>query len=274
MENRKRVLVVEDDETLLRQYVTSIKDLGIEVDGASTRDEAMACVDRKTYHLALIDVMLTLQRNDRGGLDVMEQIRQLDEGTEMIALSGADEVDVPVEALQKYGAKRYILKHKIKSFQEVLEPIQETLATAPRLKTYGRYRSLIDYLAIGHDTETFWVDKALRLLKPMEGWSGLNAFVSLFFGRYAPLLPKLDTKLLSEFNETEGLLIINLWSKAVGEEVILFARSALGDKDAPAPKPDRKAQLVQEYTKAFVNGWAYLVEEGVRAEFVHSIDTV
>jgi DNA-binding NarL/FixJ family response regulator len=271
MLGKTRVLIIEDDPNLRRQYQEILKRLpDVNIDVASDRAEAFQRVDTKTYHLALIDIMLNGpdDLNDRGGIDVMKRIRELDEGTEMIVLSGAKNVEVPVETLIKYKAWSYIIKHHVKSRDDILGPVQDCLEASSGLKVYGDANSIMDYLAIGQG-QMMWSDKAQRILNPTDGWAGLNAFVSVFFGALAPLLPRHGSTTLTDLDDVSGLLKANLWSKAIGSEVVIFARHGFAKE--PPPIPQKTAKLILHYEKVLIEAWAYAMQDSKRSEFIDSL---
>ena len=51
-------LAADDDKTLLRAISRALGQAGFEVDTAANAEEAMVCVTRETYDVALVDYML------------------------------------------------------------------------------------------------------------------------------------------------------------------------------------------------------------------------
>jgi ActR/RegA family two-component response regulator len=269
----KRLLIVEDDRDMLELYQGIAHSAGLEVVAASTAVEGLGLVRSRTCHAALVDIMLNGpdDLNDRGGVDVIRRIDEMDEGTRIIVLSGTDDIAVPVELLVKYRVFSYIIK-PARSRQDIIRPVKDALDAA-NLRVYGRFRSLIDLLSVGYG-EMLWVNKALIALKTMDGYSGLSVFVNDLFGSLAPLLPRRGAKVLTEIDEAAGVLRANLWSKALGKEVQIIARHASGKVSTPAPEPPAGFHLDCEYQRALVDAWVYCADQSNRDLFVETIEDV
>lgn len=273
--NSTRILVVDDDPDLLPELADTCRKLvasdPVQVDTASTRDGALELLQRKTFHVALVDIMLNGPHdlNDRGGIDVLAKINELDEGTQVIVLSATKDVGVPVDAWLKHRAFSYVQKINIAAESDVLDPVHDALAASSGLKAFGHFRSLIDYLA-ANQGEMAFADRAVNTLQPMDGWSGLNVFMHGFLGPLSPLLPPRGVEKICTIQD--GLLRTNLWSKALGQEVELIARHAIKSEEDPVPTPSRPSALEWHYRKCFVNGWAYTVADSDRTRFYDRID--
>lgn len=68
---KKRVLVVEDEESLLKLLTVILTVNGYEVFGASTGNEALGKLSDETFDLIILDIMLP----DINGYDICRQIK-------------------------------------------------------------------------------------------------------------------------------------------------------------------------------------------------------
>lgn len=84
--DRSAVLIVEDDALLRDAFRLLLEDSGYRVLGAGTADEAVDLARREHPGLVLLDLGLP----DRSGMDVVRELRQLEElnTISVVALSG------------------------------------------------------------------------------------------------------------------------------------------------------------------------------------------
>ncbi len=105
MEEKTRVLVV-DDEKGIREGCRRILSIeGCVVDAASNGQEGLELVKSNRYDLMLVDLMMPVM----GGLEMMEQVRQQDPEIVMIVITGFATIETAVEAM-KHGAYDYVPK--------------------------------------------------------------------------------------------------------------------------------------------------------------------
>jgi putative nucleotidyltransferase with HDIG domain len=105
MNNKPRVLVVDDDANLRKTLADILRLKGYEVAGAESGAAALAEAQRAFASVALIDLRLP----DMSGIEVMEKIKADSPLTEAIILTGHASLDTAVEATNK-GAFSYLLK--------------------------------------------------------------------------------------------------------------------------------------------------------------------
>jgi CheY-like chemotaxis protein len=226
-----RVLVVEDREDLRDGLVRHIRRLGPRVWGVGTREDAIAQAERISFHLAVVDIMLSNDYNDRGGLEVIKFIKSLEEGTRCIAVSQSPHAEVPVRAME-IGIDKYILKADIKSPKDYLHPINETLKTA-KLSEYGCFDNLFAYLAAPTPRE-IWEANAINVL-------GTNAeiFASSLNEALESEFPALRGKagnMPIQIDRPSGTLSGVLWSRVRGEAIeFQFGRGGLSGDAQGSP---------------------------------------
>jgi DNA-binding NtrC family response regulator len=100
-----RILVV-DDEADIRESLETLLDLeGYAVELAVDGGDCLRKVEKSTYDLILLDLMMP----DRSGMDVLRDLRQRDIDTPIIMMTAYGSVEVAVNAL-KAGANDYFSK--------------------------------------------------------------------------------------------------------------------------------------------------------------------
>lgn len=101
----RTILVVDDDEAFRTRLVRALRDRGLDANGAADYHSAMACARQESPELALVDLRLP----GRGGLDVVRDLRQFDQTTNIIVLTGYGSIATAVQSV-KLGASAYLTK--------------------------------------------------------------------------------------------------------------------------------------------------------------------
>lgn len=128
MSARSSILVVEDNAYLVENlYKTALQDSSWTVDYAESKAEAIDRITHNSYDVAIIDIMLREDTRDRGGLDVIRELRQSGSGTEAIVVSATNDPRVATDAMS-LGVSRFIAKENIESGEDLSHAVKETLA--------------------------------------------------------------------------------------------------------------------------------------------------
>ncbi|MFW5856811.1 MAG: response regulator, partial [Planctomycetota bacterium] len=101
----RRVLVIDDEETILRTFARYLRSESYEVTTATGGEEALAEMQREPYPVVLLD----LKMPGMGGLDVLTRIREAYARCEVIIVSGHGQMEDSIEALRR-GANNYLQK--------------------------------------------------------------------------------------------------------------------------------------------------------------------
>ena len=101
----RTLLVVDDDGAFRTRVARAFRDRGFEVTAAAGYDEAIASAQADTPELALVDLRLPT----RSGLDVVRRLRELDDTTTLVVLTGYGSIATAVESI-KLGAATYLTK--------------------------------------------------------------------------------------------------------------------------------------------------------------------
>jgi two-component system response regulator HydG len=93
----RHVLILDDEEAVLRPTAQYFRRLGCAVDVARAPEEAEALVSHRRYDLAILDLRVT-RFGGAEGLEVLRQVRRRDHHTSIILLSAYISPEVESEA--------------------------------------------------------------------------------------------------------------------------------------------------------------------------------
>lgn len=102
---RGRVLIVDDDISLLRLFRRMLEGGAFEVVTAENGKEALAKVQAGRFDVILSDIVMA----DMSGLELLRAVRQRDLDVPVLLMTGGPDVSTAVEAVE-CGALRYMLK--------------------------------------------------------------------------------------------------------------------------------------------------------------------
>ncbi len=119
-EIKKKILVIDDDKSILRTFTRILQKSGYEVDVAETGKEALEKVETGRYALALVDIRLP----DMDGTDLLSKMPKTMHEAVKIMITGFPSLENGVKALDK-GADAYLVK-PVKP-EELLILIEEKL---------------------------------------------------------------------------------------------------------------------------------------------------
>ena len=105
MEERKRILIVEDEEPLRRLFEKRISRKGGIVDSYGSAEEALPLLGKVPYDVALVDIKLP----GMDGIELLRKIKQNSTNTEVIIITGHGTIDSAISAM-KSGAYDYLTK--------------------------------------------------------------------------------------------------------------------------------------------------------------------
>lgn len=115
-----RVLLVEDESQLLNAYVKGLKQDGYAIDTAKNGAEAVELCEINTYDLIVLDINLP----KLNGIEVLKQVRLLNESVKIIIVSANRSIEQRIEGLD-LGANDYLTKPF--DFQELRARIRALL---------------------------------------------------------------------------------------------------------------------------------------------------
>jgi len=119
-EARPGVLLIDDEEDIVRTFTLFLKRFGYSVDSASSGGEALAKLGENIYHVVIFDYRLP----DMAGTDLLRRANELQPGAVKVMLTGFPSLENAAESLS-LGADSYLLKPV--DMNEVLAIIKDKL---------------------------------------------------------------------------------------------------------------------------------------------------
>jgi DNA-binding NtrC family response regulator len=102
---RARILVVDDDRSLVESIKEYISNFNYSLDVAQSGQEALARVSTGNYDLVMLDVNLP----DFSGMDVLKSLKETNSSLPVLVMTGFISTDAAIEAM-KLGAHEFITK--------------------------------------------------------------------------------------------------------------------------------------------------------------------
>jgi DNA-binding NtrC family response regulator len=102
---QSRILIVDDEEEICEMLSDFLVERGYEAFHASTGTEALNLVKEVRPHLLLLDIRMP----EMDGIEILRQIRSIDQEVCIIMITGYHDVDIAKQAL-KLGASDFITK--------------------------------------------------------------------------------------------------------------------------------------------------------------------
>ncbi len=118
-----KILIVDDQRSgrrVLKQMLSTLPDA--EILEAATLDEALAAVEKSSPDLLLLDIRLSDDPRDRGGLEILRRVRASGRQTPAVMVTSMSEFAEVREAM-RLGAQDYVPKDEL--CPEMLLPIVE-----------------------------------------------------------------------------------------------------------------------------------------------------
>lgn len=132
-----KILVVDDDETILKLVRMRLEVEGYEVTSAPSAEAAYGAAKGEMFDIAVLDYKLA----DRSGIDLMEDLLRLNPEMPVIILTAYGTIKNAVEAMKK-GAYGYLTKPF--DHEELLLQIRNCSEKSGLSKEVRRLRNLVD----------------------------------------------------------------------------------------------------------------------------------
>lgn len=119
------ILVVEDDNAFRSVLVAALESRGYDVVGVADRAGAVATARKDSPEMAVVDLRL----GDESGLDVVKELKEIDQTTSVVVLTGYGSIATALEAV-RLGATHYLTKPT--DADRILAAFERGLAARPR----------------------------------------------------------------------------------------------------------------------------------------------
>jgi DNA-binding NtrC family response regulator len=122
MDEKKDILVIDDEEIVRKSCIRTLVPEGFKVDVARDGLEGLRMLNAKSYDLILID----LKMPNMDGMEVLENMQTMSPGSKVIIITGYSAVETAVKAI-KMGAFNYL--EKPFTPDSLLEAVKEALSS-------------------------------------------------------------------------------------------------------------------------------------------------
>jgi two-component system, chemotaxis family, protein-glutamate methylesterase/glutaminase len=112
----KRVLIVDDDESIRELFECIVEDLGYQCDTAGDGEEGVAKVQAQDYSLVFLDIKMPKMN----GIDTLKKIKELKESTIVTMMTGFSVDDLVEEALGLKAADVLYKPFDVDTLEEVI----------------------------------------------------------------------------------------------------------------------------------------------------------
>ena len=141
-----RILVVDDEEIVIRSCLRVLEGNGYEIDVAHDGHEALRKVESNTYDVMILDIMMP----NLGGMEVLRRVKETHPDVDVIMITGLSQIDTAVQAM-KLGAFDYIskpfepdeLKLVVQRARERRQLLQENLNLKSAVSSKYRFDNII-----------------------------------------------------------------------------------------------------------------------------------
>ncbi|MFY9895714.1 MAG: sigma-54 dependent transcriptional regulator [Xanthobacteraceae bacterium] len=141
-----RILVVDDEEIVIRSCLRILEGNGYEIDVAHDGHDALRKVESNTYDVMILDIMMP----NLGGMEVLRRVKETHPDIDVIMITGLSQIDTAVQAM-KLGAFDYIskpfepdeLKLVVQRARERRQLLQENLNLKSAVSSKYRFDNII-----------------------------------------------------------------------------------------------------------------------------------
>lgn len=229
MDKRARILVVEDIENARETWIDTLTRERFWAEGAANLKEALDALDRSTFDVVLVDIMLNgpNDASNRDGIEVLRRIKSSGEPTRAFVLSGADN-DMPLvrNAILDFDAKDFLFKRDVTAKTEKAL-IAKLRAAARAAAKPMNWRGTVSGLVGEMDEATF----VHRLQRGMQFTGGFDVLRKAIMDATSEVMPLLQPahRSAAQFRGPNGEIFVGTyWSKGQGcaVEIVIYGRGS------------------------------------------------
>jgi len=158
---KKKILVVDDEESIIFIFKRFLLDNGYEVETAGNYEEALTKVGAYNFDLIYADIIL----GGRSGIDLLKEIRKKDLNVSVVIITGCPSVETAAEVV-RLGAFDYIPKPILKD--ALLRVTRTALRQKELVDEKERYRMNLEAIFNSVKDAIITVDKNMSVLEINE----------------------------------------------------------------------------------------------------------
>ena len=121
MADKKRILIVEDEKPMGHALELKLESEGFEVSTASNGVEALEVLEKETFNLVLLDLVMP----KKDGFEVLTELKEKKNTTPVIVSSNLGQEE-DFKKAEKLGAVDYLIKSD-STLAEVVEKVKATI---------------------------------------------------------------------------------------------------------------------------------------------------
>jgi ActR/RegA family two-component response regulator len=216
----------------MRETWIAILDLaGYAVQGAATAEAAISAIDRRSFHVALVDMMLAGpdDKTNRDGAKVLDYLRAVGDPTRSLVLSAQDDdVTLARDMIKDYGAHDYLKKRDVeeKGNKFLLETIKDAMPTV-RPPTWEQLTKIV----LSDLSEQQFVSECLYHLKFGGGFENLSRSLIAACQNLFPLVGEAGASRGLTRTKVPEVFSGTFWSRGQGTaiELLVYGRNALSE---------------------------------------------
>lgn len=228
MAKKKRILLVEDVNSVQKAYKSSLELEGYSVTIASDLGEALDILNERTFHVALVDIMLDGEKNEsnRDGVKIISKINELNEGTLIIPVTGQRQKSFVRDSFKDFGVFDFLDKHEDidqKGWEYAVSRIEAAISQS-ELDDTPEWTDLIDSFLLPGEEQSF-VARVAQITGGVP-FDILRRTLCAAVREFQPLigLPGVSETFVISVGGEE--VVGDFWSKSHGQAVrFLFRRS-------------------------------------------------
>ncbi len=226
MEGKDKILIVDDDRSLLKSLSLILEKSGYEIEISTTGQEAIKKAKENWFNLVLLDIRLP----DKNGLELIKLLNEISQATEVIIITANANIEFAIRALNR-GATAYILKplkidHLLETIKKTLDKQQlilEKHQTEKKLKeSEAKFRTIAEQSLMGiitfHNRFVKYANKVASIifeysLQEINEWS-IDNILKIIIEEDRPFVRKLVEDRQKENMETTNQYVCRILTKS------------------------------------------------------------
>jgi len=249
----KKCLIVEDVPDWMDKFEKVAVKNEFEIKKAVTLSDAKLAIEREFFHVALVDLSLTKKGSDTTGLEVLNWLHLLKEGTQSVLITAHGTLEAGFQAGAEFGASAAIskaafdadklsdiLKERVKIACEAQKELARKLSDSAAELFHGDQRSHL------------WDLEVISALNPSQGIRHVGVLLDALVSPLQVLMPPKAGN-PSVIDQVQGLVHSRFWSRAIGKPVkITFGKVASVEALLAQLSPD---EIVLKHQRLNLSGF-------------------